>query len=133
MSLEIAGISIIAAFFAGLLSCASPCVLPMVPAYLGYLTGATLGNSANDNLATAALASGGREGASVAIATRSGGGGAPPSPFLHALSFVSGFSIVFIVFGVSLGILGFFLRDQQDIILKVAGGMLIVMGLTSRR
>jgi len=54
---------------------------------------------------------------------------ATPSPFLHALSFVSGFSAVFILFGVSLGVLGFFLRDQQDIILKVAGGLLIVLGL----
>ena len=53
----------------------------------------------------------------------------PPSPFLHSLSFVSGFSLVFVTFGVSLGIVGFFLRDQQDIILKVAGSLLIVLGL----
>ena len=37
---EIGGISIFIAFFAGLLSIASPCILPLIPAYLGYLTGA---------------------------------------------------------------------------------------------
>ena len=59
-----------------------------------------------------------------------------PSPFLHAVAFVSGFSLVFIIFGASIGLLAFFLggnefviRDQQDTILKVAGGALIVMGL----
>jgi cytochrome c-type biogenesis protein len=52
-----------------------------------------------------------------------------PSPFLHAASFVGGFSLVFVAFGVSLGILGYFLRDHQEIILKVSGTLLIVMGL----
>ncbi len=39
---EIGGVSLLVAFLAGLLSIASPCVLPLVPAYLGYLTGASL-------------------------------------------------------------------------------------------
>ncbi len=51
------------------------------------------------------------------------------SPFLHALSFVSGFSLVLVLFGVSLGIVGFLLRDQQDIIFKLSGGTLIILGL----
>ena len=42
MDLEIGGVSVFLAFAAGLLSCLSPCVLPLVPAYLGYLTGASL-------------------------------------------------------------------------------------------
>ena len=41
-ALEVGGISIVIAFVAGLLSIASPCILPMIPAYLGYLTGASL-------------------------------------------------------------------------------------------
>jgi cytochrome c-type biogenesis protein len=52
------------------------------------------------------------------------------------MAFVAGFSLVFIAFGASIGLLGFFLggnefviRDQQDTILKVAGVALIVMGL----
>lgn len=112
--LEIGGVSILVAFIAGLLSIASPCVLPMIPAYLGYLTGASLeGAGAGEQAASGAE--------SARIAT--------PSPFLHSLSFVSGFSLVFVLFGVSLGIVGFFLRDQQDLILKGSGGLLVVLGL----
>ena len=123
--LEVGGVSIILAFVAGLLSVASPCVLPLVPAYLGYLTGSTLEGVAGGQTVAVAGASGG---GSVAIA------GAPPrvatpSPFFHSVAFVGGFSFVFILFGVSLGIVGYFFRDHEDTILKVAGAMLIVMGL----
>ncbi|MDP2673785.1 MAG: cytochrome c biogenesis protein CcdA [Dehalococcoidia bacterium] len=129
---EVGGVSIFVAFAAGLLSCASPCVLPLVPAYLGYLTGAAI-----DSTTPAAVAAGGGPGAaSIAMGGRPPAAVAGPSPFLHAVAFVSGFSLVFIIFGASIGLLGFFLggnefviRDQQDTILKVAGGALIVMGL----
>jgi cytochrome c-type biogenesis protein len=148
--LEIGGISLFFAFAAGLLSVASPCVLPLVPAYLGYLTGVSMeGSEVEARAATNAgtsdvMASGAGSGGAVAALAMPQGAAqvsgqpmaagsvvavATPSPFLHSLSFVSGFSLVFITFGVSLGIIGFVLRDNQDIILKVAGGMLIVMGL----
>ncbi|MDO8612407.1 MAG: cytochrome c biogenesis protein CcdA, partial [Dehalococcoidia bacterium] len=130
---EVGGVSILVAFAAGLLSCASPCVLPLVPAYLGYLTGAAIESTTT----RAPVATGAGPGAaSIAM-----GGGPPaavagPSPFLHAVAFVSGFSLILIAFGASIGLLGFFLggneffiRDQQDMILKVAGGALIIMGL----
>lgn len=128
--LEIGGISIIVAFVAGLLSVASPCVLPLIPAYLGYLTGAALEgpNSPSGGLGAQPLSSGSGSGTVVAVQTAAEVDTAP-SPFLHSLSFVAGFSLVFVLFGVSLGVVGFFLRDQQDIILKVAGGLLIVLGL----
>ena len=154
MSLELAGVSIFVAFLAGLLSVASPCVLPLIPAYLGYLTDASLENATSpgqgktrpaDDRAqpdppigevgmassavvpttTTSTQSSSTTILSSAIATTS----VAPSPFLHSLSFVSGFSLVFVTFGISLGIVGFFLRDQQDIILKVAGSLLIVLGL----
>ena len=139
--LEIGGISIVIAFAAGLLSIASPCVLPLIPAYLGYLTGASLEGAPERETGVVAVpqtvseAGGSPGGGAVAALTMPQADGtaavavAPPSPFLHSLSFVSGFSLVFILFGISLGILGFFLRDQQDLILKVAGGLLIVLGL----
>ena len=121
--IEIEGVSIFVAFAAGLLSVASPCVLPLVPAYLGYLTGATLEETREGSLAVASAGPGG----AVAVA----GGRSPqgPSPFLHSLSFVGGFSAVFVIFGMALGVIGYFLRDNDDIILKVAGALLIVMGL----
>src|SRR3989304_4654072 len=43
---ELGGVSLLVAFVAGLLSCASPCVLPLIPAYLGYLTGASFEGAA---------------------------------------------------------------------------------------
>lgn len=154
MSLELAGVSVFVAFLAGLLSVASPCVLPLIPAYLGYLTDASLESAtspgqgktkpADDRTqpeppvgevgvtssavlptTTTSTQSSPTTIFSSAIATTS----VASSPFLHSLSFVSGFSLVFVTFGVSLGIVGFFLRDQQDIILKVAGSLLIVLGL----
>jgi len=130
MDLEIGGVSVFLAFAAGLLSCLSPCVLPLIPAYLGYLTGASL-----DAVPSAARPIGVQRaavaGGSAATATLTIGPGTTttPSPFLHAASFVSGFSLVFVAFGVSLGVLGYFLRDHQEIILKVSGTLLIVMGL----
>jgi len=124
--LEVGGVSLIFAFVAGLLSVASPCVLPLVPAYLGYLTGASLeGTGGGQTVATVGVGGGG---GSVAIAS-SPSRERTPSPFLHASAFVAGFSIIFILFGISLGLVGFFLRDNRDLILRVAGGMLIVMGL----
>jgi cytochrome c-type biogenesis protein len=125
MDLEIGGVSIFLAFAAGLLSCLSPCVLPLVPAYLGYLTGASLETAPSQMVPVhqAAVMRGGGTSTLVLSAPSA------PSPFLHAVSFVSGFSLVFVAFGVSLGVLGYFLRDHQEIILKASGTLLIVMGL----
>src|SRR3990172_12480082 len=75
---EVGGISIFVAFAAGLLSCASPCVLPLVPAYLGYLTGAAIDSSAPAPVATGA----GPGAASLAMAGGPAPGAAVPSPFL---------------------------------------------------
>ena len=136
---EIGGISIFIAFLAGLLSIASPCILPLIPAYLGYLTGASLegpsteagapmpaqdvaGAGATTRVTTAAMATPDHGQAGSTNVAR-------PSTFLHAVSFTSGFSLVFILFGISLGIIGFFLRDQQDMIVKVSGGTLVILGL----
>ncbi len=141
--IEIGGISIFLAFAAGMLSVLSPCLLPLVPAYLGYLTGAVIDSpkpvpATAAAATTASVASGGGGGGSATIAVAGGlpTSAAPPSAFLHALAFVTGFSLIFIAFGASIGLLGFFLggneffiRDQQDTILKVSGGALIILGL----
>jgi cytochrome c-type biogenesis protein len=103
------------AFAAGVLSCASPCALPLVPVYLGYLTGAA---------SPAIVASGPGAAAATAVSTRT-----TPSPFFHALSFVSGFSLVFVILGTSIGVVGFILRDEQEVLAKAAGVLLIVLGL----
>jgi cytochrome c-type biogenesis protein len=128
MDVEIAGVSVFVAFAAGLLSCLSPCVLPLVPAYLGYLTGASLEAPPAQTMAVQQAASGGTGGGTVTLAVPRSTTG--QSPFLHSVSFVSGFSVVFVlVFGVSAGLLGYLLQDSRDVILKISGTLLIVMGL----
>lgn len=104
---EVGGVSLTIAFAAGLLSCLSPCALPMVPTYLGYLSGATL-----------------------APAPSTSGAGPPRLlVFYHALGFVAGFSLVFIAIGASVGLVGWILRDNLDLLGKLAGSLMILFGL----
>ena len=98
-SLGLVGFTV--AFVAGIVSVASPCVLPMVPVYMLYITGSSVS------------ADGGLE--------------STKSPFFHSLAFVLGFGVIFIVLGASVGLIGTFLRD--DIFTKAAGALLIVLGL----
>ena len=99
------------AFAAGVLSFLSPCVLPLVPAYLAHLTGAT-----------SALEPG-RSDRRVTVT--------------HAAVFVLGFTVVFTIVGASVGLLGaivggdnsYFIRDHQRVLAQVGGVFLIVMGL----
>lgn len=115
--LELGGVGLGIAFLAGLLSCLSPCVLPLIPAYLGYLSGAATASARSQAPGP---------GTAVAVQARPAVGAAS---LLHALGFVAGFSIVFVLFGISLGLLGFFLREHLSLVQKVAGSLLIVLGL----
>lgn len=96
------------AFFAGVISFFSPCVLPLVPSYLIYLSGATI--SSYGELAQA------RHRRAVLI---------------HSCSFILGFSVVFIALGISSSFLGGLLIQYQKWILRVGGLMLVIMGLNS--
>ncbi len=93
-----------AAAGAGLLSFASPCVVPLVPAYLGYLSGATVS----------------RDGQLV---------GERRKVVFHALLFVLGFTLVFIAMGASVGLIGYALLQNLPLIQKVGGIILVVLGL----
>lgn len=100
---EIGGVSLTIAFAAGLLSCLSPCALPMVPTYLGYLSGAAI--------------------------TRDSGATNRWSVFYHAVGFIGGFTATFIVIGASVGLIGWVLRDNIDLLQKGAGVLMIGFGL----
>lgn len=101
--METEAISIPLAFMAGFLSFASPCVLPLVPVYLGYLTGTTL---AGDDVPRRWVL------------------------FGHAALFVSGFTLVFVaVFGTAGGLLGSVLSDFADVLVQVGGLFLVLFGL----
>jgi cytochrome c-type biogenesis protein len=90
------------AFAAGVISFLSPCVLPLVPAYIAHLTGV---------VSTPEASAGRRETLS------------------HALAFVAGFGLVFTVIGASVGLVGSLLRDELPTLEKIAGVFLIVLGL----
>jgi cytochrome c-type biogenesis protein len=96
-----------AAFLAGLLSFVSPCVLPLVPSFVTYLTGLSL-----DQLTEA----GERQRVRKTIV-------------LNALLFIGGFSAVFIAFGASASLLGQFLTDYQDLVRKIGAVLIVVFGL----
>ncbi|MFA1542340.1 cytochrome c biogenesis CcdA family protein [Actinomadura monticuli] len=90
------------AALAGLVSFASPCVLPLVPGYLSYVTGMTGVDLAEQ-----------RRGRLLA----------------GALLFIAGFSVVFVSYGVVFGGLGRWLLEYQDTITRVLGVVTIVFGL----
>lgn len=90
------------AALAGLVSFASPCVLPLVPGYLGYVSGLS--------------------GLSLAERRRS-------RLVLGALLFVLGFSVVFVLAGFTAGLLGALLIRWQDVLLRVLGVVVIGLGL----
>ncbi len=92
------------AFVAGLTSFLSPCVLPLVPAYIGYLSGFSV------------TAKG------IEIQSRW-------EAFLYGLAFVVGFSIVFVTLGMGAAVLGGFLYSFRTVIAKVGGIIVILFGL----
>lgn len=105
-----------AALFAGLISFLSPCVLPVVPAYLGQL-GVVVTRGP-----VPAMASTG-DGTTVVPAR-------PVTPaILNAVAFVLGFGIVFTALGLSLNAATSLLRDHQALLRQVGGILLIVLGL----
>ena len=93
--------SVIVAFAAGLLSFLSPCVLPLIPSYVGFLTGM-----------------------SVEEAERRRG-----TALLHGLWFVAGFSLVFVLLGAAASAVGQLLRDYQVWVGRIGGVFLILFGI----
>jgi cytochrome c-type biogenesis protein len=93
-------ITFLTALVAGILSFLSPCILPLVPVYIANIAGAS------------ALA--------PALAERR-------RIVLHTISFVAGFSLVFIALGASLGLLG--AMAPLGLLYKIAGALLIVFGI----
>jgi cytochrome c-type biogenesis protein len=100
---ESQNVTVVLAFGAGVLSFLSPCVLPLVPVYLSYLTGSTVSGEETPKRSTV---------------------------FIHALLFGLGFSLVFVfLFGLPVGYLGRFLAGFAPILVKIGGLLLIVFGL----
>ncbi|MEE8191311.1 MAG: cytochrome c biogenesis CcdA family protein [Gemmatimonadales bacterium] len=90
-------VGVLVAFLAGVLSFLSPCVLPLVPSYISFITGLSLEELGERRWAA----------------------------FQHALLFVSGFTVIFLLLGASATQLGRFLNYNQ-VWLERAGGLLII-------
>lgn len=107
MTQSLPQISLLAAFSAGLLSFVSPCVLPLVPSYISYITGLSVEQLTDVS-----------ERAKFKKAI-----------VLNSLLFIAGFSAVFIAFGASASLLGQVLVTYQDSIRRIGGVLIVVFGL----
>lgn len=100
-------ISIFIAFFAGILSFISPCVLPLVPSYITYITGVSFSDltdqASKKRLKWAVIS--------------------------HSILFIIGFSIVFILMGASASYLGQMLAHYQYWIMRLGGVFIILLGI----
>ncbi len=100
-------ISTAASFAAGLLSFASPCILPLIPAYLSFISGVSV----------------------LEMRRESVGESQPGRVFLNALFFVLGFSCVFVLMGASATAVGKALISQISLLKKAAGLLIVFFGL----
>lgn len=98
-------INIFLAFGAGFLSFISPCVLPLYPAFLSYITGMSVNEIKEDN---------------IMLKRKS---------LLHTVCFLLGFSSIFIVIGFSTSFVSEFLTTYQDIIRQIGAILIVFFGL----
>jgi len=102
--MDASSVTLPVAAFAGLLSFLSPCVLPLVPAYLGYLSGATIGRAGEEKPRRY-------------------------ETFLHALFFVLGFTAIFVALGATASLVGQLLNQYIFTLQKIGGIIVIIFGL----
>lgn len=100
-------VTYIGAFVAGLLSFLSPCVLPLIPSYVMYITGISYadlhGENPSNNIRTKTV--------------------------IHSILFILGFTVVFVLLGASATFIGSFLHENAVIIRKVGGIILMLLGI----
>jgi len=100
-------VTLLAAFAAGFLSFVSPCVLPLIPGYISFVSGVSVEEMRAETAPTTSRL----------------------QVFLTSLAFVIGFSLVFVALGASATAVGKFLFARLPLFSKIAGGVLIVFGL----
>lgn len=96
-------ISVIIAFGAGLASFLSPCILPLVPVYLASLMGTQVLDTGVSKVRLPV--------------------------FLHSLSFILGFSLVFVTLGAVAGLTGFAVNPSVALLNKISGSLLVAFGV----
>lgn len=98
-------VTLLAAFGAGFLSFISPCVLPLIPGYISYISGMSLEDM------------------------RKADAGSRRRLIIATLFFILGFSIVFMAMGASASAIGALLRQYLGIVQKIAGAVIVIFGL----
>jgi cytochrome c-type biogenesis protein len=101
----------LAAFAAGVLSFISPCVLPLSPGYLSYISGLTLDEMQGTGDGAMSL------------------GAARRRVLVASIFFILGFSFVFICFGAAASVVGQYMLERQRLLAKIAAVIVIVFGL----
>lgn len=102
-----ADISLYGAFLAGILSFLSPCVLPLVPSFITYLTGLSFADLQEEHPTHLVM----------------------QRTIIHSLLFISGFTIVFVLLGASATFIGGFLREHMALMRKIGGVLIVLFGL----
>jgi len=96
-------VGILAAFAAGVVSFLSPCVLPLIPGYLSFITGYTPSELSDSTASRRAI-------------------------LMPSILFVLGFTFVFVAMGASASILGSVLMDYREVLVKLSGGFVFLLG-----
>jgi cytochrome c-type biogenesis protein len=99
-----ADVSLAGAFLAGLVSFLSPCVLPLVPGYISMLSGIGMEQLRKGEVPSSSLLG-------------------------SSLTFIAGFSFVFISFGASASVVGVFLKQNRNTLTPIAGALILLFGL----
>jgi cytochrome c-type biogenesis protein len=100
-------ISLLAAFTAGLISFVSPCVLPLIPAYLSFISGVSVEEMKSRDRKSEVLR----------------------KVSLNTILFVLGFSLIFVALGASATFVGDFLLSKLSLFNKIAGAIIMLLGL----
>jgi cytochrome c-type biogenesis protein len=105
--MEANNIGLIGAFIAGLLSFLSPCVLPLIPSYITYITGLSFADLNSEHPSHKV-----RE-----------------QTIIHSVLFIAGFTCVFVLLGASASFLGDFLQTHKTAIRRIGGVLIVIFGI----
>lgn len=105
--MDTSNVSFFGAFLAGLFSFLSPCVLPLIPSFITYITGLSFSEIQAEHPTHEVRR----------------------QTILHTLLFIAGFTFVFVLLGASATFIGGFLQEHMDIIRKVGGVLIVIFGV----
>ena len=105
--MESSNITFVGAFIAGFLSFLSPCVLPLIPSYITYITGLSFSDLQSEHPSHKVR----------------------QQTIIHSLFFIAGFTFVFVLLGASATFIGGFLQSHMTALRRVGGALIVVFGI----